>query len=59
MNDEINLINNVIKTHFANETEEEYKQYSKHVVNAWNKIFNHLSVEGHYEDLNNEEVNDE
>ncbi len=55
MNDEINLINNVIGTHFGNETEEEYKEYSKNVVSAWNKILNHLSVEGHYD----EGVNDE
>jgi hypothetical protein len=55
MNDEINLINNVIGTHFGNETEEEYKEYSKNVLSAWNKILNHLSVEGHYD----EEVNDE
>jgi len=54
MNDEINLINNVIGTHFGNETEEECKEYSQHVVNAWNKILNHLSVEGYYD----EEVND-
>jgi len=55
MNDEINLINNVIGTHFGNQTEEEYKEYSKNVVNAWNKILNHLAVEGYYD----EEVNDE
>ncbi len=55
MNDEINLINNVIGTHFGNEPEEEYKEYSKNVLSAWNKILNHLSVEGHYD----EEVNDE
>ena len=55
MNDEINLINNVIGTHFGNETEEECKEYSKHVVNAWNKILNHLAVEGYYdEEVKNE-----
>lgn len=55
MNDEINLINNVIGTHFGNETEDEYKEYSKTVVNAWNKILNYLSVEGYYdEEVNNE-----
>ena len=45
MKDEINLINNVIWTHFGNETEEEYKQYSKYVVDAWYKILNHLEKE--------------
>jgi hypothetical protein len=29
MNHEIKLINNVIGTHFGNETEEEYKEYSQ------------------------------
>ena len=55
MKHEINLINNVIGTHFGNETDEIKKEYAKHVVNAWNKILNHLSVESHYD----EEVNDE
>ena len=54
MNEEINLINNVIGTHFGNETEEEYKEYAQHVASAWNKILNHLAVEGYYD----EEVSD-
>ena len=48
MNEEINLINNVIGTHFGNETEKEYKEYAQHVVNAWSKILNRLAVEGIY-----------
>tara|TARA_A100000171_G_scaffold18423_1_gene16943 strand:+ start:691 stop:861 length:171 start_codon:yes stop_codon:yes gene_type:complete len=55
MNEEINLINNVIGTHFGNETEEEYKEYAQHVASAWNKILNHLAVEGYYD----EEIEDE
>tara|TARA_R100001509_G_C4768125_1_gene182072 strand:- start:503 stop:670 length:168 start_codon:yes stop_codon:yes gene_type:complete len=55
MKHEINLINNVIGTHFGNETDEIKREYSKHVVNAWNKILNHLSVERHNEEqMNNE-----
>ena len=56
MNDEINLINNVIGTHFGNQTEEEYKEYSKNVVNAWNKILNHLAVEGYYDEEDEDEL---
>lgn len=48
MNEEINLINNVIGTHFGNETEEEHKEYAQHVVSAWSKILNHLAVEEIY-----------
>jgi hypothetical protein len=54
MNYEINLINNVIYTHFGNETDEEYKEYAQHILNAWREIRNHLEVEGHYD----KEVND-
>lgn len=55
MNDEILLINNVIGTHFGNETDEEYKEYAQHILNAWNKILNHLAIEGHYdEEVSNE-----
>ena len=50
MTKEINLINNVIGTYFGNETEEEHKEYAQHVINAWNKILNHLAVEGYYDE---------
>jgi len=37
MNYEINLINNVIYTHFGNETDEEYKEYAQHILKVlWN-----------------------
>jgi len=50
MDEEINLINNVIGTHFGNDTEKEYKEYAQHVLSAWNKILNHLAVEGYYDE---------